>query len=104
MLQGDAVPLENHQGLPVQWRGAGLWLLGHCEVQLSPIGGHLDAGWTGAQWDPMVGSVPAPAQCLLLCSLGDHGTPVPQPLPVPLLLLGAPSTFPAPAHLVPPEA
>lgn len=41
MLQDDAIALQYHQWLPVQRQGARLGLLGHCEAQLSSIGGHL---------------------------------------------------------------
>lgn len=41
VLQDDAIALQYHQWLPVQGQGARLGLLGHCEAQLSSIGGHL---------------------------------------------------------------
>lgn len=41
MLQDDAIALQYHQRLPVQGQRARLGLLGHCEAQLSSIGGHL---------------------------------------------------------------
>lgn len=62
MLQDNAIALQNHQWLPVQGRGARLGLLGHCEAQLSSIGGHLgrrvDRHSAGA---PLSGPATAPA-------------------------------------------
>ena len=55
MLQDDAIALQYHQRLPVQGQGAGLRLLGHCEAQLSSIGGHLGRGNRRSARVPAVG-------------------------------------------------
>lgn len=62
MLQGDAIALQYHQGLPVQGQGARLGCRGHCEPQFSSIGGHLTHMVDSAQLgSPQSGPPTAPA-------------------------------------------